>query len=308
MAAPVFSEFDTTPANVVADIKTKILLSSDWSNISGDIVKATAPSGAEMVVNLAKAAAGNTVLNLSVWRSHNAGVGVDEKLYFLPWKRTSGSTSASSDPIHVKVSAGPELLYIEIEGPRGGETNAESAVNGSDRCSFCIGSITPYFDVAQDAVPAVVVVGNYTSSTIASQPVAYVSRNAANTTSWVPAYLLTLTPFSMTEVATYTGHHTGLDGKTYLMPWVVSEVAGGLRGRVTAAWFGGPSPSTLSSSSDPTLAAGQRYTYDGRTYLLTSPSRVMGAILHTFSLAWAPYTSSSPLNAYLGALLAIPVG
>ena len=47
-----YSVFDTTPANLVADLKTKILLSSDWSNPSGNVVKCTTPLGGVMAIDL----------------------------------------------------------------------------------------------------------------------------------------------------------------------------------------------------------------------------------------------------------------
>jgi len=67
-----YVEFTTTPTNLKADLKTHIDASTDWSNITGDIMKATTTRGAELVIDLGKSAATAVRLGYSCWRAHNA--------------------------------------------------------------------------------------------------------------------------------------------------------------------------------------------------------------------------------------------
>lgn len=306
--ATSFSEFDSTPATIVADVKAKLITSTDWTNITANIVKATSDNGCELVVDLQKAAAGNTQMNMSVWRSHNGTTGTDEKLCYLTWKRSTAATAASTDPVHVKVSAGKNHLYIQMEGGRGGETNAESATLGSARHSFYLGEITPYFDAGLDPVDSCLLVANTLATGTSDQRNAYVNRNAANNASWVPAYLHSLSSYPVGVTAHQAGNFVGLDGKTYLLPWMVWEIAGGIRGRLTDTWSGGPTTDLIATAvtSDPVLREGQRYTYGGKTFQLFAPMRGAGTGAQASGLPWSPSAAAS-LGVSPTALIAVPV-
>lgn len=299
MGAPVFSEFDTAQASIVADVKAAIDASSDWSNTSGQIMRCNA-GGADMVVDLADAAASLNAMTLGVYRSP----GVDKIQRFLLWKRTA--TGAATDPIHCQVSAGPDHLYIGAEGPRGGEPNAEDVTYGSYKTSLFLGTIVPYFDTTLDNQPAVVCVAA-TASGAANWITANVSRNAANSASWVPAYLMTLiNPNFGSTNGILQGGLAGLDGLQYLGPWVVWEQTAGIRGRIKDCYYAGPSSASLMTASDPVRAIGQKLTYGGKTFVIVNPNRQHGVNVAVGTyLPW--YASNVSANrAYHAVLIAVP--
>src|SRR3954471_9618280 len=118
--ALAYSEFTTTQANLVADLKTAITSSSDWANITGNILKATTTRGAQMVVDLTDAAIALNLLTIAFYRTHDGVTGVDKITRFIYFK--SGATGATTNPVYCVVSASKEHLYVSVEGPRSGQT------------------------------------------------------------------------------------------------------------------------------------------------------------------------------------------
>jgi hypothetical protein len=277
----VLSEFTSTPANIVADIKTKVLLSSDWSNPTGSVLQATTPLGATMAVDLVGGgAADNLHMKPKFWRLFSAGSGTDAYQRYIYWSRNGNSISSSST-LHVRVTAGSTLLYVEIEGPQAGESGADAS-QGSWRQAFFIAQMTPYF--VGDTVPAVVAGGSgYTNNE--SQAVGgygiqcAVSRNQANTAPWVMAKLASLSPLDTSQAGRgWTYQPVASDGNTYLLPYVVFEDVAGIRGRLTDLFFAGY-PSGENGVFDTVangLAAGQQVTFGGNTYKITAPYRNEG--------------------------------
>lgn len=285
----VLTEFDTTPAGWVAAVKAAIDLSSDWSNITGDIMKAVAGNGAQMVVNLNKAAVNTIRQPLAVWRTHDGASGVDERTSYHYWRTVAGATT---DPLHVLVSAGPDHLCIATEGPRAGEAGADSATLGSHKSTFFLGAMEPYFAVGVDPIAAVVVVERISDSSSDNTHTVAVSRNAANTTSWVSGFLVTpsILPNTLaTAPVTRQGSWTALDGNTYLFPWVVWEIAAGIRGRLKTCFYAGCG--AVSAAGDPCLSPGEVVTYDGADYMLLSVGR--STSIARCGQGWVPGVNAS---------------
>lgn len=270
----VYSSFDTTPTNLVADLKTKILLSSDWANITGNIVKATTTRGAQMVVDLADATANAARAQFGVYRTHDGTTGVDKVVRYINWR---GSGGATSDPIHVRVSSGKEHLYIDIEGPRAGEANPQDGAYGSVRNCFFTGDIVPYF--SGDSIATVAMFGATTtgSGTSSGSVTWHVSRNQGNTLSWVPANAMSLqVPIardnlgSIPTVVNSVQPLAAGDGKLYMWPYVLVEQTDGIRGRINKAFFCGMS---VQNNGEATPAIYSRRTFAGDTYILLNPAR-----------------------------------
>lgn len=345
--ATVYSEFDCTAAELVATLKTKVLLSGDWADIGpssqlntslnaisatnttltlgtaaatnatglsvGDVIvldrglgteerltistrssttllsyssspavfahsagatihygaillKATCVNTAQLVVDLAAAVSSNSVplrATLSVYRSHDGTTGVDKVPRYINWRSTGG---ASTDVLHCTVSAGKEHLWISVEGPRAGETNAVSATNGSRRETFALSSLVPYFDT--DTVPTVVLMAHLGTGSN-NDPYCHVSRNSTDTSSWVLARLGTVTvATSPTGVVTFLSpctlaQNALLDANTYFFPFVVVEQANGLRGRLQ---FLAAGYSAAALSNEPLWTPGQKATIGGATH------------------------------------------
>src|SRR6478609_2227318 len=114
-----YQEFTSTPATIIADIKTKVLLSSNWSNPTGQVLQCTAANGATMALDLVGGgAADNQRIRTMAYRLFSGGVGTNGVQRSLYWNRVGNITTAI---LRVRIFAGNTLLYIEIEGPRAGE-------------------------------------------------------------------------------------------------------------------------------------------------------------------------------------------
>jgi len=279
-----YSVFDTTPANLVADLKAKILLSSDWSNPSGNVVKATTPLGAVMAIDLAGTAAPTNVgwVGPSFYRTYATSSGTDRlDNYGLFWKGASSGTTTTV-PLHVTLIAGNTLLWIQIEGPRAGENFADTTP-GSFRQTLALSQLTPYF--AADTTPQVVLIGSSQHNiggggqglTYAATYVR-VSQNVALTSPWVTGHLMGLTFPQDTDRWSTVMPNRGNDGSFYLSPYVLFEHQTGIRGRLTDIYFGGVNRSL--NNADLFVQAhtvGDILTIGGNTYVVTAPYRGTGS-------------------------------
>lgn len=259
------------------------------------VLKATTTRGAEMVVDLAgPSGVSLSRLTVSVYRSWAAGVGADQVIRYLSWRPAGG---AYTDPLHCVVAAGKEHLFFSVEGPRAGEPNADSATLGSYRQYLALCDLVPY--LAADTVPAVVLAGYTGTATTDETPYAYVSRNQADTASWVQARMgtvcfpggdgATLTPTTLTQQAS--------DGNTYLFPYVVVENAAGLRGRLPIL-YAGYNASTL--VGEPIVTPGALFTVDGVAYRAVGTHRGP-----TGNASWGPFGGG---NTGYFPVIAVPAG
>lgn len=220
-------------------------------------VKATTPGGAQLVVDLK--AEGLPSINrqpITAYREFGAS-GVDPLEGFIRWYTNAPSGTVSTIPVHVVVAAGPDFLWISVEGPRVGEPNNESS--GPARTSLFLGTIIPYDD-ADTSEPVIATVN--TTDSIAHGPEVYVSRDAANTSSWVTATLASVTPVTYdTAALSRVSANASRDGVRFFWPWLVCEVDDGPRGRLKRLFYAGPE-----GGRD---VAGQLWTLDGLTFMST---------------------------------------
>jgi|SRR5215467_2542865 len=290
-----YGEFDSTPANIVADLKARILNSTNWANISGgsgNVMSATTVDGAQMVVDLADAGATSRQIQMGIYRTYTAGAGTDKLTRYLCWHTITGSTA---DLLHATLSVGQDHLFFYIEGPRGGEPNADDATWGSARQCFFIGRLVPYF--TGEPNPVVVSLANNVSLSSQSQPLVYVSRNRANTSSWVPARMGTLTiPNAQTNAPWFSANRIAAgDSNTYLWPYVVIEEAAGLRGRLAKAFFAGlwAPGSAIGTPQDFPPQVYQRLVYNAENYIIVLPHRCTTTTFQSRSaFGWADNSST----------------
>jgi hypothetical protein len=284
-----YAEYTTTPANWVADTKAQIDTSTDWSNITGDIMKATTTRGAEMVINLNKAAPVNNYATVSFWETHNGGSGTNETASrYLHWKYQSGGTTSNS--LHCVVSASKEHLILLAEGPYTGESNTDTTDNGSKRNMIIMADIVPYH--AGDTTPAIVAwaASSTSQSTIQANLMAMVSRNIADDTSWVPATIATVQPLQNVDVTSAPQrmqHFAVGDGNTYLFPYVVIENQDGIRGRLNNAYYAGLSRGQNAAEGSG-LSEGDIVTYGGNDFVI---KRNVKGINVSSSASYSPFGS-----------------
>lgn len=269
-----YTELDTTGANWQTDITNAILASTDWSrpNAGGKpgLFQATTTRGAQMNVDIIDAALTLNTAQFGVYRTHDGTTGVDKITRYVPYKRQSGGALATN-PIHCVVSAGKEHLFISMEGPRQGEAGTDSNNYGSEKTFFFLNDLNPYFDNTIDKAPAVVCGGWWASD--ASGSIANnshrvaISRNHANTASWVQGRLQTLEfPHLYDNSNAISVNRMGLDGSYYLAPWVVFGDSSGMRGRLNSIFYAGMT--NTDTYDAPVPAVGSVVTYGSAKYKL----------------------------------------
>lgn len=271
--ATAYTEFHCLGADLLTNLQTAILASSDWSrpNAAGKptLYKATTTRGAEMALDISAVAPTNTALTVDFFRTHDGTTGVDSARRWLRHK--TGAGTFASIMYHGVVSVGKEHLYISIEGPRPGETSPDNSSYGSIRNYVFLADLVPYYPTA-DTVPAVVHGGspvNGTPSALASlHHYAWASRDALNVRSWSPGKLLTLTfPGSNSNNRVAVRRETALDGgKYHLAPYVFFDNVDGIRGRLAAFFCAGYSSADLQDV--PPSPVGEVITFEGQQYKL----------------------------------------
>lgn len=275
----VYREFTTTPANLVADLRTNILLSTDWSQPNASLpglVKTVTGRGATIAVDFNAVAPTVQVGTFDVFASHDGTTAGPSVRKFLRYKRVSSGTTATVN-LHVVLSAGRDHLFVSIEGPWTNEANTDSGNYGSIRNYLAISEITSYFDLAADPAPCVGVVGRQINGgpswTNGSYDI-YVSRNRANNQSWVKGKVLSLDPV---VAASFGGtmlngnRQTVSDGNYYLSPYVVAEDADGFRGRLGKLFMAGWNNQSYNDIPPP--PQGQIVTYGGEQYRLIAANK-----------------------------------
>lgn len=270
-----YVEFETTQANLLADLRTQILTSTAWARPNAgsrpDLYKATTTRGADMIFDLSDAAIGVNNLNMAVWRAHDGTTGTDKTVRYLHWRQTGGATT---NTLNCVVSISKEHVFISIEGPRPSQSGPVSANYGSPRRYFFMNDLVPYH--GNDTTPVVVAGGspfNSGSSLVAqSNYNVHVSRNWANSASWAPAKLLTLDFPAAYDAATLNvTRQTSADSKHYLAPYVVFGDESGMRGRLASFFFAGYNVADTLELAVPPV--GTRVQYQGQWYKLLAVSK-----------------------------------
>jgi hypothetical protein len=290
--ALAYSEFLSTPATLAADIRTKILLSTDWSQPNSgslpNLVACTTTAGAAMRVEFSPSAMTNDNYRIGVraWRAHNGTTGTDNKDYMLNFRDTGVGGGTTADRLYVTVSASKDCLYVSVEGPRIGDANAEDASRGSTKTYFFMSALVPYF--AGDTNPVVVVGGflgnniNPRGSNMGPYGAVFVSQGAdATTQSWAPATVSSLQPLAgNVALQPYMPQPISvLDSNNYYMyPLVITERTAGIRGTMSDLYFAGFNIiADVSNTFDIPAALGQTITYSGKSYKLQAVSKAHGA-------------------------------
>lgn len=267
----VYSEFDSTPANVLADIRTVLTscasVSRPNSGSEPDAYKITTTDGADMVFDLNDSAVTSTMLTIGAFKNYDGTTFTDKLVRYLNWRPSGGATT---NPIHCVVSVSKEHVFIGIEGPRAPETGAVSTLYGSYRSYFAMSAVTKYH--AGDVATAVCVgqnhTGGTTSTVVNGSHKSHITRNYGNTQSWEPGLLQTLAfPMAGATQAGLNVVRTAIgDGNFYLSPYVFFGDAGGIRGRLKAFHHAGFTvPDVFEAGSSP---VGSTVTYDGQLYKL----------------------------------------
>lgn len=359
-----FTEFETTPATLIADLRTAILTNTHWSDlgitevsttstgattsagftvaltsvaglvvgqgititnaggtltadrvisgISGTtvtvsvawgsifptgstfktrakVLQCTTTDGAKMIVNLEGEQ--STFNNLGV-SMHTNWVGtapdgfVDRETAFVYFKGTGGITNM---PVHVTLSVSKDHLFVALEGPRAHELSPTSTTYGSIKNYFAMSSLVRYH--AADTVPTVVGIGQNRNAAAPSvtqnSHQVGISRNSTDTSSWGAGRLASLdfpTVYS-TDVITMNRACT-IDGRNYLLPYVLFSEAEGIRGRLQHFFYcntNTPSPAT--DYPDP---VGIRVEYEGVIYRIIAANKG-----DANQVAWGPFGSAS---------------
>lgn len=269
------------------------------------LLKATTTRGADMIVDLA---GGVPVLNgilPTFYRAHDGVTGTDPTQRYCFW-RSNATSSALSNPVHVVVSASKEHLFVSIEGPRAWETGATSTVYGSAKQYFFLADLVPYF--AADTLPVVVLGAqmNVTpqSAVTTNSHIASVSRNAANTSSWVSARVATLSYLDAGTTDVFgVKRECSIDGNTYMFPFVVIQDTEGVRGRLNNLFYAGNNSPT--PANDITASVGDKSTFDGRTYKTVTVNNSDGSA-NTFWGALGAVANGSA-NANRSIIVGLPV-
>ena len=271
--ATTYKEFTTTPAALVADLRSAILASSDWSQPNAgaapNLVSCTTTRGAQMAVDLSDVSPTTQYATFGLYRTHDGTVGVDKAAKRLWFKRVA-SGALDTVSLAVVVSAGKEHLYVGIEGPRGGMSFADNASYGSMRGAFWVSDLVPYFPV-EDTTPTLVCGSphNGVSFDQTIDPYAY-TYNASQ--SYRQAKLA-----SLREASQFYGglNRNGSDGDLYLAPYVVCEDSDGMRGRLNKFFYAGYN--FYDSTEAPVVPVNQEVVYDAEPFKVIAPYKSDGA-------------------------------
>lgn len=248
----------------------------------GTYVKATTTRGAQMVIDLGDqlpSALSNNAMGYAFYRTHDGTTAADKLVRYIRFKNAAGTTTMT---LHLEVSVCKESIWFSVEGPRGGETSADDANNGSVKQCAAMADIVPYFGSTPDPTAAVCAIGHVTNAFSDFTPYAHVSRNMGNTASWVICRLATLASPGGVVAGPPLQLNAKGDGNLYLLPYVVFEATDGIRGRLAKLYFlgvtGNVSYSLQGNESFPNI--GETVTYnDGtaNTYRVVTCARMYTA-------------------------------
>lgn len=272
----VYSEFDTTSANLLADIRNVLLTCASVSrpNAAGkpDLYKITTTRGADIIFDLADAANDHNKLSAAAWRSHDGTTGAGKLAKYLWWRASGGG---STNSLHVVVSVSKEHIFISIEGPRIGEVNPMNANIGSHKAVFAMCDLIPYHE--EDLVPVVVCIApGQNASPFGGASTgsfyAHASKNHDGSISW-DIGILTSMQFPMGGMSSpiasmlHPQRFSRWDNKYYLDPYRWNSNTDGPRGRLLAFHYAG-----MNVLNEPGFDAvgpvptGAKTTIDGQLY------------------------------------------
>ena len=297
-----------TQITISSSIGVTVAASSTWTTET-NILKATTTRGADMIIDLqcGNDAAELNRLNVRFWRTmpaSYASASVNESVDRFLWWRSSGGSA--SNVLHVTLSVSKEHLFIAIEGPRMNESNPMSTSYGSPKNYIFFSDVIPY--AASDTVPFIVgggsgVTTNAGAATLQGSHEVDILRNFVNTASWQPGRLGTVQfPSAQGTDTVWLQRDCTIDGKTYLLPYVLFSNSEGIRGRLTRFFCAGTNaPSALTDSGDP---AGSKVSFDGVTYKLIAVNKSENSYP-----SWGPFGAAgnnSSTGLYRSMVVAVP--
>lgn len=288
---------------ITAVAGSTITISTTWGSIfaSGTaiktrdtVLKSTATNGAQLIVNLEGESTAVNYLGVSVhssWTGTAPG-GFADRTPMYVYYRSSASGATTAMPLHVTVSAGQDHLFVAVEGPRSFEAAASSTVNGSAKNYFALSTLVNYH--AADTVAPVIAIGqsligtNIGVSTNSHQ--VSISKESTGAAAWTAGRLATLTfPTIYSTDVVSVNRSCSIDGKNYILPYVLFSETEGIRGRLTRFFFANTnSPSPATDYADP---VGTRVSQDGIVYRLVAVNKGDGT-----QSAWGPFGSISNGN------------
>jgi hypothetical protein len=249
------------------------------------VLQCTTTRGAKMIVNLQAGRADTHWMTGSFYRDYTGtapGGWVDRQDWQLFWKSAAATNTAI---LHVMVSASANHLFVSIEGPRAHEPSTTSVTYGSQRHYFFLSDLVPYH--AADTSP-VVVGGAPTTATAAASSwtggshQGWISRNYANSASWTPCKLASLNVPTVFTAEVFSLQRTcTIDGNNYLFPYVVFDLAEGIRGRLAAPFYAGPTD--VSPTNDFPETIGQQVTFDSKKWRIVAANKGDGT-----TATWGP--------------------
>lgn len=275
------------------------------------VLKATTTRGAQMVVDLAGSVQTQQLTSLCpiFYRTHNGTVAgaVDPTSTRYVFFRTNATGASITMPLHVVVSASKEHLFVSIEGPRPYESGASSTTYGSLKQYFYLADLVPYH--AADTVPAVVLgagIGNSATNTVAAGGAScFVSRNAANTASWNPGRVASLSvPNAGVAEQPALRRRCTIDGNTYFFPYVFFDEVEGIRGRLNNILYAGSNAPT--GPYDEPVTIGDTATYGGQTLKTVAIDKNDGG---STSDSWGSLglVENSGANSYQSTVIGLPI-
>lgn len=278
--ALAYTELITTGANLLADLRTAILASSDWTrpNAGGkpDTYKAVNSAGVQMVVDLADVAPANNSLNLAFYDAYDGVTFGNKAQRFLWWSSQNGAFATKV--LRCTVSLSSEHFFLAIEGARAGEAGADNATWGSIRNYFYVDTLVPYFTAPIDNAPTVVVGGNLMNVADQNPNVnlahrCQVAKSVAGVSAYGNGILHTLQWPETSDASSVTVQRIGPDGKFYLFPYVFFDNTSGIRGRLASIFNAGQASPDNSVDQNPAAPVGQLVTYNGKNYKIMAANK-----------------------------------
>ena len=287
------NEFRRTVTNVVGNVLT-MNANNSVAFASGTpiatvvrVLKCTTTRGAKMIVDLGGAPhTPHASFGINVYNDY-AGTtprgGIEPKQFYI-WYRSGALQSAV---ITVTLSVSKEHIYIALEGPKPWQAGPTSTTYGSLKNCFAMSDLVPYHD--EDVTPSVVAIGNSMNSSTpavtADSHQASINYTHNGLSPWHAVRLATLTfPSIYSSDIVPVNRQCGIDGNTYLLPYVVFSEIEGIRGRLARFFYANTNaPSPPTDYPDP---VGTRVDYDGITYRMNTPYKGDGTLA-----AWGPFGS-----------------
>lgn len=281
--ATVYYERNVLGSNLLSQLQTDILSSTDWARPNSatfpTLYKATTTRGAQMCIDLNTTAVDLNKMSLTAYRTHDGTTAGDSALTYIRHKRTTGGAFATNT-YHYILSCGKEHFFLAVEGPRGGETGADSAVYGSLRSYVFLCDLVPYFGA--DTAATVILGGIPTNVAPAITNLSHqvrVGRNYANTLSWTTGHLTALSfpGINAQQGTNYTAYETRIatldSNNYYLSPYVFWDNTEGIRGRLSSFFYAGFNYSDYTGDGTAPPLVGQVVSYGGATYKLIQVNR-----------------------------------